>query len=250
MIYAATRDQRGIQRTPYTNSSMWSRPFDAVIATVLVIIQGTVWTVALPASLQTGPTIPDFEKLECAMHQMAFEWGTSKVPYSPEALHDALMLSTCNGHTDAATIEKNKKILCAIPPARSRSALRSASRTLYVATNGNDASGDGSESEPFATLHAAASALRDKPTSTERSMVIVKGGKYYMNSTLTLGAKDSNVQWAAAEGERVTLSGGKRLELQWEQYQGKILKAVLSPEEVLSAPEMEHLMHGSKALGP
>ena len=48
------------------------------------------------------PSIPDFEELECAMHQMAFEFGTAKVPSSPQALHDALILGNCSRFADKA----------------------------------------------------------------------------------------------------------------------------------------------------
>jgi hypothetical protein len=48
------------------------------------------------------PIVPEFEKLECKLHQLAFEFGTKKVPTNPQALHDALMLGgSCAKHADA-----------------------------------------------------------------------------------------------------------------------------------------------------
>ena len=49
--------------------------------------------------------------------------------------------------------------------------------SLYVATNGSDALGDGSMTQPFATLHRARDAAR---TVVGRTVVFVMGGRYRM----------------------------------------------------------------------
>ena len=115
-----------------------------------------------------------------------------------------------------------------------------AGATLYVATTGSDSSGTGSEAAPFASLHAAAAAIR-KAGGSSGTTVLVRQGKYYFNETLTLGAADSHVRWAAYRGERVTLSGGQRLELSWKPFKGKIMRATVDPSGLLSAAEAEHL---------
>ena len=188
--------------------------------------------------------IPDFVKLECSLSQLAFEFGSARVPSSPAALHDALNLGSCAGHMDAATLAENQRILAAAPPVRGE--LPGAGTTLYVATTGSD-SGAGTEASPFATLHGAAAAIR-KAGASGSTTVLVRAGKYYFNETLTLGKADSNVRWAAYSGEKVTLSGGKLLAPDWKPYKGKIQMASVSPSDVLSAPEREYL--GAPAPAP
>jgi hypothetical protein len=178
------------------------------------------------------PIVPEFEKLECKLHQLAFEFGTKKVPTNPQALHDALMLGgSCAKHADA---EANARVLAAAPPPRGELPDDSAGSTLYVATTGSDTTGTGTESAPFATLHAAAAAVRKSPAPAGggTTTVLVRAGKYYFSETLELGEADSNVRWAAYQGEEVTLSGGKRLQLTWKPYKGKIMSATVKPSEV------------------
>ena len=184
------------------------------------------------------PIVPDFDALECKLHQLAFEFGSARVPTSPQAFHDALRLGNCSDHVDAAAIGR---ILAAPPPVRGElPSGNGADTTLYVATTGSDSSGIGSEAAPFASLHAAAAAIR-KAGSSSGTTVLVRQGKYYFNKTLTLGVADSHVRWAAYRGERVTLSGGQRLELSWKPFQGKIMRAAVDPSGLLSAAEAEHL---------
>ena len=188
--------------------------------------------------------IPDFVKLECSLSQLAFQFGSQKVPSSPAALHAALNLGSCAEHTDAATLAENERILAAAPPVRGE--LPGAGTTLYVATTGDD-SGAGTEAAPFASLHGAAAAIR-KAGASGSTTVLVRAGKYYFNETLALGKADSNVHWAAYRGEKVTLSGGKLLAPDWKPYKGKIQMASVSPSDVLSAPEREYL--GAPAPAP
>eukprot|EP00928_Gymnodinium_smaydae_P026730 TRINITY_DN20901_c0_g1_i1.p1 TRINITY_DN20901_c0_g1~~TRINITY_DN20901_c0_g1_i1.p1 ORF type:complete len:912 (+),score=66.56 TRINITY_DN20901_c0_g1_i1:74-2809(+) len=186
-----------------------------------------------------GPSIPNFHELECAMHQLAFEFGTAKVPSSPQALHDALILGNCSQFADSATLELNRQILSSRPWPRKLPPAPAANK-VFVSTDGDDSTGDGSSSKPFATLHAAASAMRGRHR-VGKGMVIVRGGKYYLNDTLRLGKEDSNVIWTVADGEHVTLSGGKRLALQWKSYKGGILRAQVAQSQVLSADELSFL---------
>eukprot|EP01044_Picomonas_judraskeda_P023088 COSAG03_NODE_5951_length_1143_cov_1.778736_2_plen_233_part_01 len=145
--------------------------------------------------------------------------------------------TTCAAYADA---DANARVLASAPPPRGE--LPAAGRTLYVATTGSDSTGTGTASAPFATLHAAAAAVRKSPAPDGATTVLVRAGKYYFSETLVLGAADSRVRWAAYQGEEVTLSGGKRLQLKWQQYKGEIVKAAVDPTEgVLSAAEVEYL---------
>ena len=113
-----------------------------------------------------------------------------------------------------------------------------AGTTLYVATNGDDswsgklagpnaAKTDG----PFATLGRARDAVRELRTKTNAVIVMVRGGKYYLEQALVFGSVDSGSQqfpisYRDYTGEKVVLSGGKRI-TGWKPYKGQILQAVL-----------------------
>jgi parallel beta-helix repeat protein len=115
------------------------------------------------------------------------------------------------------------------------------STMYYVATNGNDAwSGKLAEPNaprtdgPFATLYRARDAVRElknKQAPAESVTVIVRGGKYFLDQTLTFGEEDSGsrefpIRYQGCAGEKVVLSGGKRV-TGWKPYRGQILQAEL-----------------------
>jgi hypothetical protein len=93
---------------------------------------------------------------------------------------------------------------------------------IYVATYGND-SNRGTFEQPFASLQAAKTAVRNAKTKGLKvpAEVIIRGGTYYLEQTLELGPEDSGtrdapVTWRAYENERVILSGGKRITGKWK----------------------------------
>ncbi len=103
---------------------------------------------------------------------------------------------------------------------------------LYVATDGSDA-GPGTSERPFSTLARARDAVRDlRRTAGGPITVFVGGGTYYLERPLVLGPDDSGapgapVTYAACPGERVTLSGGRRLDCQWRPYRDGIMMCEL-----------------------
>ncbi len=103
---------------------------------------------------------------------------------------------------------------------RARGPAAAGPREFYVSTTGNDRD-PGTKAAPFATLARAREAVRAaKQGGTGRLAVRVRGGTYYLDRTLVLGPEDSGsnempVVYAAFPGERVTLSGGRRLEGLW-----------------------------------
>jgi hypothetical protein len=200
------------------------------------------------------PVVPEFEKLECLLHQLAFEFGTSRVRTSPQSLHDALMLGSGGNCSAFADTELNARILSARPPPRGELPSRGSGRTIYVATTGSDTTGTGSEAAPFASLHAAAAAIRSAPAAARPSLVLVREGKYYLETTLVLGAEDSHVHWAAHRGERVTLSGGKLLQqLDWKPLRpgSRIVRAsVANISGLLSTAEAEYLKAAASSSSP
>ena len=117
---------------------------------------------------------------------------------------------------------------------------------FYVAPNGSDAwSGHmaapdaGRTDGPFATPQRAREAVRAllKTQKEPRGVrVVLRGGTYYLDSPLEFGPEDSGaenapVAYAAATGENVVLSGGRRLDGgRWSEANGRKAWIVDIPE--------------------
>jgi hypothetical protein len=101
----------------------------------------------------------------------------------------------------------------------------------YVAPAGHDAN-DGTLEKPFASLHRAQEAARQKPGT-----VFLRGGTYYLPETLVFtaqdsGTKDAPVIFQAFNNERPILSGGVKLDhLAWRPWRGAILQTKV-PEDL------------------
>ena len=92
-----------------------------------------------------------------------------------------------------------------------------------VATDGSDAHGDGSAGAPFGSLRRAVLQTRIGASST----VVVRGGDYFLNETLTLGAADSGLSIVAHPDEEPVLHGGVALtDLEWAPAGGSFHPAV------------------------
>lgn len=89
---------------------------------------------------------------------------------------------------------------------------------LYVAPDGNDTS-QGTELNPFATIGNAlahARKLRQKDSPVGEIHIILKGGTYSLDKTITLTHEDSGKPYSptiieAAEGESPVISGGAEI---------------------------------------
>jgi hypothetical protein len=103
-----------------------------------------------------------------------------------------------------------------------RSLISRAGKTFYVSLSGSDTSGDGSSTKPFATLVRAQKAARG--SSVKPVTVLVHEGTYFLNEPLHLGDADSGAEgketiYAAYPGEKVVLSGGRKLDgLSWKAW--------------------------------
>jgi len=102
---------------------------------------------------------------------------------------------------------------------------------LFVAVDGDDRN-RGTNSEPFATVGRAVEAVRTLRKQTSNPIKVwVRAGTYYFSEPLVFGPLDSGgehpVVYAAYPGERVTLSGGKRLECPWKPYRDGIMMCEL-----------------------
>ena len=96
-------------------------------------------------------------------------------------------------------------------------------KKFYVALQGKD-SNDGSFQKPLASLEAAQQAVRvAKQSGFKGSIeVIVRGGTYFLAETIEFTAEDSGTKsapiiWKASKGEKVILSGGKRIKGDWKK---------------------------------
>jgi hypothetical protein len=99
---------------------------------------------------------------------------------------------------------------------------------FHVSASGDD-SNSGTEKSPFATLFGAQQAVRKNKKSAPVT-ILVHEGTYYLNGPLSLTPQDSGSEQApiiyeAAPGQRVTISGGRRLVGNWKPHKDGILMA-------------------------
>jgi len=99
-----------------------------------------------------------------------------------------------------------------------------------VAPSGKDAD-PGTRAAPFATLARARDAVRAKITQGLQTpvTVLIRGGTYELPKTAVFGPGDSGtdqfaVTYAAATGEKVVVSGGRRI-TGWQRGEGELWKA-------------------------
>ena len=104
-----------------------------------------------------------------------------------------------------------------IPLSFDANAASSEMRTLHVAVNGNDDTGDGSEENPYATLEKAKTIVRMMNDDMKSNIdVVVHGGTYYVKETLEFTPEDSatngfRIRYVAADGEAPVISGGEAI---------------------------------------
>ena len=101
-------------------------------------------------------------------------------------------------------------------------ACNSGGETLYVSTLGDDLNA-GTLSSPFATITKARDVIRLENRLGKRKYdkVMLREGTYYLPSTFVLSAEDSGeddkpILYTNYNNEKVTLSGARKLECQWQ----------------------------------
>ena len=104
---------------------------------------------------------------------------------------------------------------------------------FYVAPDGRDTD-PGTLDKPFATLARARDAVRTKLAAGLAAdvLVLIRGGAYQQTETLAFGPEDSgtekhSVTYAAYPGEKVVLSGGRRI-TGWKKGDGEIWTAEIA----------------------
>jgi len=103
---------------------------------------------------------------------------------------------------------------------------------FYVAADGDDSTGDGSLSSPWATITKArdyieSNGLNDNMTGD--IIVKIRGGKYYLDESITLNENDSgtngyNVIYKNYQNEEPVIYGGQRI-TNWTLESGNIYKS-------------------------
>jgi hypothetical protein len=107
---------------------------------------------------------------------------------------------------------------------------------FYVSVNGKD-SYPGTRDRPFATLERARTAVRDAiRTSLEPITVYLREGTYFLSEPLVLEPEDSGTERApvvyrAFGDEQPIVSGGAKLDLNWQPFRDSIMRAEV-PKEI------------------
>jgi hypothetical protein len=102
----------------------------------------------------------------------------------------------------------------------------------YVSISGNDAN-PGTQDKPFATLKRARDAVREHKTTPQGAItVFVRTGTYYLGEVLDFSPQDSGtpegpVTYRVSPGETATLSGGVRLQCNWQPFKNGIMMCQL-----------------------
>ena len=100
---------------------------------------------------------------------------------------------------------------------------------FYVATDGDDAN-PGTFEKPFATIAKARDAARAMIKGKYPIVVVLRGGTYYLAEPVVFrpedsGTKDGRIVYVACWGETPVISGGAKLDLEWEPYKDGIMQA-------------------------
>lgn len=120
--------------------------------------------------------------------------------------------------------------------------------TIYVATNGDDAAGDGTEVKPYKTIAKAKEVVRTLPKTGGDIVVQIADGFYPNDETLVFdkddsGSNDCTIRYEAAHGAKPVISGGEMLAKGvWTEAAGltqagslKVYKTTLNRSEKLRA---------------
>ncbi|WP_449436021.1 hypothetical protein [Pedobacter steynii] len=106
-------------------------------------------------------------------------------------------------------------------------------KDIYVSPKGNDKN-QGTIEKPFASIKKAQLTARN---TSGKVTIYLRGGTYYLSETVVFTPEDSRKANAGLTikpyaNEKVIVSGGTRLNLKWESYKGKIMKARINGDQM------------------
>jgi hypothetical protein len=120
-----------------------------------------------------------------------------------------------------------KKLVTIVAAWMCLSAQNALAKDFYISAKGKDTN-PGTKTEPLASLQGAQREVRAyiKTGLKEPVNIIIGGGTYYLNKTLSLTPEDSGTAeypftWCAAKDERVVLSGGIPITGTWKESDNK-----------------------------
>lgn len=114
------------------------------------------------------------------------------------------------------------------------SGVLAAVQTVYVSPGGSDRNA-GTAGAPFVSIQEARDYVRAiKADARGPVEIVLEAGTYYLGETLTFGPQDSGtaespIIYRAAEPGTVTLSGGVKIEGDWQPYRDGIFMCELDP---------------------
>jgi hypothetical protein len=185
---------------------------------------------------------------DCSLRAFTIEMATYIQPNSSKSnwtalSESALQMDECKTSHGAYEPSTASKPFETVPEMKKGACVR----TVFVHGVNGDDSFDGTLDKPLKTIQAALSftrVLRDVHGSNNALCITIRGGTYYLgtNATTTssqigaiaLTSNDSNLVIENYQDERVVLSGGTLLKLQWSVHAkttagGTIMKAELPP---------------------
>jgi len=193
------------------------------------------------SSISPVPNLVGSAGLQCAVYELAYEFGQKVQPGMSSqqrvALSDALARPGCSNATAAARRPRvaagggSREASARTPGTASNLAgrvdlprpIRSAAAgaaEIFVATDGNDGAA-GTQGAPLATL-GAAQALARKSTGAGApgATITLRGGTYHLGATLALTPLDSGLTLRSFAGELAELAGTRPVAAPpaWEAY--------------------------------
>jgi hypothetical protein len=154
--------------------------------------------IAKAAATAGGPA-----SFDCAMRKLAYTYGKQLIPRQGEfeSLYYALNLNDpdCLGEMKADS------------PIQLGISSQVASDAIYVDAEAGQDSNTGTEEAPMKTVAAAVA-------KAPRGNVVLRAGTHFFESTLQLSSENSGLTISAYPGEKPVVSGGKKLDVSWEEY--------------------------------
>lgn len=163
---------------------------------------------------------PPSVEFDCKARTFAYSFAIQKIPWSSPAerqsIQDALRLQECENETISTTI---------LPKRKNRRLRKEASfkptdndKTIFVdPVRGDDGASGTTIHDPLKTLLRArdiARSLRlNEEHAKQNATIVLRGGRYYLNETLVLDARDTGLTIQAYPNEIPVISGGDLLSL-------------------------------------
>ena len=181
------------------------------------------------------------ESFNCKMRATAWEFGKKIMPrYDKfEALYYALGLNDdCTGYVPIPTFtEKDRR---PAPPVFTTS-----DPTQYYvdAVKGSDAN-SGSIEHPFKTIQAGVDAARGV-----QATVNLRAGTHYLSRTVQIDERSSGLTVQNYAGEEVRVSGGAKLDLQWQPFKVSATQNMYSADVHATAEQIPQGIPGFQING-